>query len=119
MKTKVMIADDSALDRERLAEALRDTGLEIVSEASNGIEAVTRYRKLRPQLVLMDLVMPQMNGIEAARSILAYDKEARIIPVSGLSQPSVRKETANVGMLGFVRKPVERDVLLAEIERVL
>jgi two-component system chemotaxis response regulator CheY len=90
---------------------------DVVSEAATGIEAVTRYRKFRPQLILMDLVMPQMNGIEAARAILQYDKEAKIIPVTGLSQPSVRMEAAQVGMLGFVTKPVKREALLAEIQR--
>jgi two-component system chemotaxis response regulator CheY len=119
MSLKVMIVDDSPLDRDRAIEALRNTELEVVAEASTGIEAVTRYRKFRPDLVLMDLLMPQMNGIEAARAILQYDKEATIIPVTGLHQESVRTEAADVGMRGFVRKPITREALLAEIRSCL
>ena len=117
MIVKVMIADDSTSDRARLVEALKGTDLEVVSEASNGIEAVTRYRKRRPQLVLMDLVMPQMNGIEAARAIIAYDREAKIIPVTGLSQESIRTEASEVGMIGYVTKPIEREALLDAIRK--
>jgi two-component system chemotaxis response regulator CheY len=119
MKAKLLIAEDSALDRERLLDALAGTELDVVAHASTGVEAVTRYRKFHPQLVLMDLVMPHMNGIEAARAILQYDPNAKIIPVTALSQSSVKREAEGVGMIGFVSKPVERAALLAQIERAL
>jgi two-component system chemotaxis response regulator CheY len=89
--------------------------VEIVGEATNGVEAVTRYKKARPDIVLMDLVMPQMSGIEAARAILAHHPDAKIIPVSGLAHPSVMVEAESAGMLGFISKPVEREELIAEI----
>ena len=115
MKTTILIADDSQHDREQLIELLAGADVEIVAQAVNGVEAVTRFRKLRPALVLMDLVMPQMSGIEAGRAILAYDRTAKIIAVSALSHPSVMTEVQQVGMLAFVGKPVDREKLLGEI----
>jgi CheY-like chemotaxis protein len=63
--------------------------------------------------------MPHMNGIEAARAILQYDPNAKIIPVTALSQPSVKREAQQVGMIGFVSKPVDRAALLAQIQTAL
>jgi two-component system chemotaxis response regulator CheY len=115
----VLIVDDAIAARETLKHALLAAKMTIAGEASNGVEAVARYRELRPDLVLMDLVMPQMSGTEAAREILKHDPKARIIAVSGLSQPSVMAETELVGMAGFVPKPIDSAELVIEIRNVM
>jgi two-component system chemotaxis response regulator CheY len=116
---RVMIVDDAIAARAALRALVEEAALAVVGEASNGLEAVDRYRELRPDLVLMDLVMPHLNGPDAARAILAHDPSARIIAVSGLTQPSVMSEVQSSGMLGFLTKPVELDALLAEVREVV
>src|SRR5262245_38570540 len=99
MTVRVLIVDDTIGARETIRRVLEAAKMRVAGEAANGVEAVARYRELRPDLVTMDLVMPEMSGTEAAREILAIDPKARIVAVSGLSQPSVMAEAEEVGMV--------------------
>ncbi|MCK6549966.1 response regulator [Myxococcota bacterium] len=119
MQLRVLIVDDAIASRAALRALAEEAHLTVVGEASNGLEAVDRHQQLRPDLVLMDLVMPHLNGTDAARQILALDPSARIIAVSGLSQPSVMNEVQRSGILGFLTKPVELTDLLAEVRDVM
>ena len=115
MPATILIVDDSSRHRASLRKILSRSGFELVPDAATGVEAVKRYLACRPDLVLMDLVMPKMSGIEAARVILKSDPDAKIIAVSGLYLASVRKEATTVGMKGFVPKPVDPQVLIRKI----
>lgn len=119
MAVRVLIVDDIFVDREELKRVVEEYRYEVVGEAVDGEEAVSAYRTLRPDLVLLDLVLPRMSGLEAAREILAEDPKARIIAVCGLPHPSVQGEAMRAGLKGFVHKPVESDMLFMEIEDAL
>lgn len=119
MAIRVLVVDDVMQDREELKRVLQHNGYEVAGEARDGEQAVAVFRKLRPDLILLDLVLPGMSGIEAAQEILAEDSEARIIAVCGLAHPSVQGEAVRAGFRGFVSKPVDVDVLLPEIEDAL
>jgi two-component system, chemotaxis family, chemotaxis protein CheY len=116
---RVLIVDDAIAARESIRGILEDANMVVVGEATTGIEAVERYKTLKPDLVTMDLVMPLMNGIEAARDILAFDARAKIVAVTGLSQPSVLAEAQEVGILGVVTKPIDKDELVTEIQTAI
>lgn len=119
MVVRVLVVDDVFTDREELKSMLQGHGYKVAGEASNGEQAVEAFRNLRPDLVLLDLVLPRMNGIEAARQILSEDPDARIIGVCGLVHPSVQGEAVRAGLRGFVPKPVDVDLLMPEIEDAL
>ena len=115
MNVRILVVDDAISDREVAKAFLRQAGYQVVGEAGTGREALEAYERHRPDVVLMDLVMPDMSGTEAARAILKAHPEARIIAMSGLSQPSVQAEAMEAGMLAFVPKPVESEDLLSEV----
>ena len=118
-KPRALIVDDQLHVRAQIREIFEQAQIEVVAEACNGREAVERFALFRPELVTMDLVMPEMSGPDAARRILQEDPEALIIAVSGLSQPSVQAAAEDAGMRGFVPKPFERWELLAEVDALL
>jgi two-component system, chemotaxis family, chemotaxis protein CheY len=119
VRIRVLVVDDAIAAREAVRIILEDAQMDVAGEASNGIEAVERYKQLRPDLVMMDLVMPYMSGTEAAIEILEIDPSARIIAISGLSQPSVMAEAEAVGIMGFVPKPLDASELISEIHEVI
>ena len=119
MAIRVLVVDDVMTDREALKRILQGNGYAVAGEASDGEQAVAAFRTLRPDLLLLDLVLPRLSGIEAAQAILKEDPAARIIAVCGLAHPSVQGEAVRAGLRGFVSKPVKVDVLLPEIEDVL
>jgi two-component system, chemotaxis family, chemotaxis protein CheY len=112
---KILIVDDTVAHRLLLREILGKAGHQVVGEAGSGLEAVSMFRATSPDLVLMDLVMPHLNGIEATKEIIAIEPGAKIIALSGLAQPSVQAEVMGAGALAFVTKPIEARDLLAEI----
>ncbi len=114
---RVLVVDDSAPERALLKTLLQQEDVEVVGEAAGGVEAVRQFRLLQPDVALVDLMLPQMSGIEVARAILTLQPQARLIAVSGLQQPSVLAEAGRVGMCGFVCKPVDRVDLMNELRR--
>ncbi|MEO1334109.1 MAG: response regulator [Myxococcota bacterium] len=115
---RILIVDDADVERAVLRTMLEQERFEVAGEASTGVQAVEMFRSLRPDVALLDLLLPQMSGIEVARAILTLHPHASLIAVSGLSQPSVKAEAARVGMRGFLVKPVERTSLYREIRQV-
>ena len=117
--TKVLIVDDAAFMRMMIKDILQKNGFEGVGEASNGIEAVNLYKKEKPDVVTMDITMPDMDGIEAVKEIKAFDKEAKIIMYSAMGQQSVVMDAIKSGAKDFIVKPFQSDRVLKAKRKVV
>jgi len=115
---RILIADDAAFMRLRCAKLLRDHGYE-VEEAENGLEAVRKYRETRPDAVLLDITMPEMDGLTALKEIRQYDASARIAMVTAMGQQSIVIEAIKHGARDFVLKPFQPERLLDALQKLL
>jgi len=115
---KVLIADDAAFIRMKLRKALEELGLEVI-EAANGAEAVQQFNAHRPDLVLMDITMPEMDGLAALKAIVAQDASAQVVMVSALGQESVVMQALQAGAKDFVVKPFQPDQIKQVVQRWL
>ncbi len=115
MPTKVVVAEDEAIIRMDLRELLQEEGYEVVAECGRGDEAVRLVRELRPDVALLDIKMPGMDGISAAREI-AVDRLAAVVLVTAFSQRELIEEASDAGVHGYVVKPFERHDLVPAIE---
>lgn len=114
-----MLVDDTKFMRMMLANILKPKGFEIVAEASDGLEAIDKYKETKPDIVTMDIVMPNMEGIDAVRNIVSGDSNAKIIMVTAVGQESKVKEAIQAGAKGYIVKPFQAPQVLEEIEKVL
>lgn len=119
MNQTVLICDDAAYLRTLLSDILKRGGLEVVGEAATGLEAVVKYKALRPDLVTMDIVMPEMGGIDAVRAILEHDPRARILMCSAMGQQGLITEALKAGATDFITKPFQASGILEAVNRVL
>lgn len=115
---RVLVCDEAAFVRALISEILSGAGFEIVGEARTGTEAVARYRELRPGLVTIDVVMPELSGIDALRRIAAEDPGARLLVCSAMRRPEIVKEAAVAGAQAFVTKPFQPAALIEAAGRV-
>ncbi|MBN2555097.1 MAG: response regulator [Anaerolineales bacterium] len=115
---KILIVDDAEFLRVRITKLLKGDGHEVI-EASNGLIAIDVYSAEKPDAVLMDITMPEMDGLAALKEIRALDSEARIVMLTALGQESVVLDAIKAGAKDFVVKPFEPDRVLAAIEKVL
>jgi two-component system chemotaxis response regulator CheY len=115
---KVLIADDAAFIRMKLRKVLEELGLEVI-EAANGAEAVQQFNAHRPDLVLMDITMPEMDGLAALKAIMAQDASAQVVMVSALGQESVVMQALQAGAKDFVVKPFQPDQIKQVVQRWL
>jgi len=115
---KILIVDDAEFLRMRISKMLVGDGYEVV-EAENGAMAVESYKANKPDLVLMDITMPEMDGLTALRHIKAYDAKAKVVMLTALGQESVVLEAIKSGARDFVVKPFERDRVLSAIQKLL
>lgn len=113
---KILIVDDAAFMRMRCARLLQEAGHDVV-EAANGQEAVIRYAAEKPDLVLMDITMPEMDGIAAAAAITEQDPGARVVMVSALGQQSMVMAAVKAGAKDFIVKPYQPDQVLDVVSR--
>ena len=119
MSRTLLICDDTMFMRTLIANALGDAGFTVVGHASTGTEAVERYQELRPDLVTMDVVMPEIGGLEAVRRIVAEDPGARILVCSAIGQVQKLNEARAAGARGVIVKPFTPAQLVAAAEAVL
>lgn len=115
---RILVVDDAAFVRTKNTRLLSENGYE-VSEASNGAEAVDKYAHWKPDLVLMDVTMPHMDGIEAVRQIRKKDSSARIIMCTALGQQSMVLEALKAGAKDFIVKPYQPERLLEAVKKQL
>ncbi len=119
MGARVMIVDDALFMRNMLRNIFSEAGFEVIGEAQNGSEAVEKYTQLRPELVTMDIVMPEKSGIEALKEIVAIDGSARIIICSALGQESLIMEALEAGARDFIVKPFKPAKVIEVAQKVL
>ena len=119
MGKKVMIVDDAKFMREMLKAILIKNGYEIAGEASNGLEAIEVYQECRPDLVTMDITMPEMGGIDGVKAIRLIDPDASIIMCSAMGQHSMVLNAIQAGAKGFIVKPFKADQIVKAIEKAM
>ena len=119
MAKTVLICDDALFMRSMLSDILKGADFEVVGEAQTGSEAVEKYRRLRPDLVTMDIVMPDMGGIDAVRAIMKDDASARILMCSAMGQQALVIEAIQAGARDFVVKPFQPSRVLEAVQRVM
>ena len=119
MAKKVLIVDDAAFMRMMIKDILSKNGYEVVGEAENGLKAVEKYKELSPDLVLMDITMPEMNGIDAVKNIKAIDPGAKIVMCSAMGQQAMVIESIQAGARDFIVKPFQADRVLEAVRKVV
>ena len=115
---KILVVDDAEFLRMRISKMLTGAGHEII-EAENGVVAVESYKKLKPDAVLMDVTMPEMDGLTALKEIRAYDPNAKVVMLTALGQESVVLEAVKAGARDFVVKPFDRERVLGAVSKIL
>lgn len=119
MPRTVLICDDALFMRTMLADILEQAGFEVVGQAETGAEAVRKYRDLKPSLVTMDIIMPDMGGIDAVREIVKEYPDANILMCSAMGQQALVIEAIQAGARDFVVKPFQPSRVLEAVQRVL
>ncbi|HEW91410.1 MAG TPA: response regulator [Thermotogaceae bacterium] len=107
MGKKVLIVDDAAFMRMLLKDIVTKAGYEVIGEAANGVEAVDKYKELQPDIVTMDITMPEMDGITAIKKIKEIDPDAKIIVCSAMGQQAMVVEAIQAGAKDFIVKPFQ------------
>ena len=116
---KVLIVDDAAFMRMMLKDILEKNGFQIIGEASNGIKAVELYKKDKPDIVTMDITMPDMDGIEALKEIMAFDSSANVIMCSAMGQQGMVMDAIKAGAKDFIVKPFQAERVLEAVKKIL
>ncbi|WP_366922966.1 response regulator [Metallumcola ferriviriculae] len=119
MGKKVLIVDDAAFMRMMIKDILLKNGYEVVGEATNGAVAVELYKEMEPDVVTMDITMPEMDGIAAVKQILDIDSSARIIMCSAMGQQMMVMEAIQAGAKDFIVKPFQQDRVLQALQKAL
>lgn len=116
---RVLIVDDAAFMRMMIKDILEKNGFEVVGEESNGLKGVELYKLEKPDIVTMDITMPEMDGIEAVKAIKAFDPAAKIIMCSAMGQQTMVMDAIRAGARDFIVKPFQSDRVLEAIKKVL
>ena len=116
---RVLVVDDALFMRKMVSDALLKGGHEVVGEASNGAEAIEQFRALSPELLTLDITMPEKDGLEALREIIALDPTAKVIMCSALGQESKVIESIKAGAKDFVVKPFQPERVLDAVSKAL
>jgi two-component system chemotaxis response regulator CheY len=116
---RILVVDDAAFMRKLVSDALTKGGHEVVGEAGNGVEAVTRFQELKPELTTLDITMPEKDGLAALKEIMALDPSARVIMCSALGQESKVLESIKSGARDFVVKPFQPGRVQEAVEKAL
>ena len=116
---RVLVVDDAAFMRKMVSDALAKGGHEVVGEAGNGVEAIAQFQSIKPDLVTLDITMPEKDGLAALAEIVAADPSARVVMCSALGQESKVLEAIKLGAKDFVVKPFQADRVLEAIGKAL
>lgn len=119
MSQKILIVDDAAFMRMMIKEILTKNGFTVVGEAQDGAQAVEKYKELRPDLVTMDITMPEMDGIHALKEIRSFDPGAKIIMCSAMGQQAMVIDAIQAGAKDFIVKPFQADRVIEAIKKTL
>ncbi len=115
---KVLVADDSRLAREIMKTFLDDLGHEVVYAAINGKEAYTKYMELKPDIITLDVNMPEMDGLSVARNILRQNINAKIIIITSLDEEKIRSSLLAEGSTEYIRKPIDIEMLMDALKNL-
>ncbi|MDD3613124.1 MAG: response regulator [Caldicoprobacterales bacterium] len=118
MTKRIVVADDAAFMRNIVKNILETNGYQVVGEASDGLSAVKQYKDLHPDAIIMDINMPEMDGIKATIEIKSFDEDANIIICSAISQESVVNDVIRAGAKDVIMKPFHGDSVLSVLEKV-
>ncbi|MEY3031663.1 MAG: response regulator [Planctomycetia bacterium] len=116
---RLLVVDDAMIMRAIIKDTAKKAGWEIVGEATNGAEAVTQFRELKPDMTTLDIVMPEMDGVEALRVIRDEDPQARVVMISAIDQRAKLNECIQLGALDFIVKPFDKQRLLSLFQTYL
>lgn len=119
MSKNVLIVDDAAFMRMMLKDILEKGGFQVIGEAANGMEAVKQFIELKPDIVTMDITMPEMNGIDAVKAIKKIDPKAKIVMCSAMGQQAMVMESIQSGAQDFIVKPFQGDRVIEALNKVL
>lgn len=115
---RIMIVDDAAFMRMAIRKVLERNGFEVVGEAENGATSIEKYAECRPDIVTMDITMPEMTGIEALKRIRQADPDARIVMVSAMGQEALVREAIINGAKSFIVKPYKEEHIIQTLNSV-
>lgn len=118
MGKKVLVVDDAAFMRIKLKDILEKNNYEVVGEAENGIEAIEKYKEVSPDIVTMDITMPEMDGVEALKEIKAFDPNAKILMCSAMGQQSMVMDAIRAGAVDFIVKPFDTERVIHALDKV-
>ena len=119
MGKKILLVDDAAFMRMMLKDILTKNGYSIAGEAENGLKAVEKYAETQPDLVLMDITMPEMDGISALKNIRSIDSNAKVVMCSAMGQQAMVIEAIQAGARDFIVKPFQADRVLEAVKKVI
>ncbi|WP_058307804.1 response regulator [Gracilibacillus massiliensis] len=119
MAKTVLIVDDAAFMRMMIKDILSKNGYDVVGEAQDGQDAVEKYKELQPDLVTMDITMPEMDGIAALKEIQSTNPEAKIIMCSAMGQQAMVIDAIQAGAKDFIVKPFQADRVIEAISKVI
>jgi two-component system chemotaxis response regulator CheY len=115
---KILVVDDAKVVRMVISKVLTKNGFAIAGEAENGREALEKYKQLKPDAVTMDITMPEVDGIQGLKDIIAYDKNAKVIMISAIDQRDSLAEAIRNGASGYIVKPFEDDSMTIAINKL-
>ncbi len=118
MAKRILITDDALFMRVTLKNILTQNGFEIVGEATNGVESVELYKSLKPDVVTMDITMPEMDGISALKEIRAFDPEANVVMCTAMGQKNMVVEAIQSGAKDFIVKPFQPERVLEAMSKL-
>ena len=119
MAKNVLVVDDAAFMRMMIKDILTKNGYNVVGEAENGLKAIDKYNETKPDLVLMDITMPELDGIQALKKIRAADPNAKIIMCSAMGQQAMVIESIQSGAKDFIVKPFQADRVLEAVNKAI
>lgn len=115
---KVLVVDDAAFMRVSIKNSLTKNGFEVVGEAENGQVAVQKYQELQPDIVTMDITMPELDGLGALKAIIKVDPAARVVMVSAMGQEAMVRDAVMSGAKGFIVKPFKEEAIISAFAKL-